>query len=130
MIRPPLKRSSGTGSFTERLAQVEQGARTYAEDLLQEYTERIGPVVKSADFATQEWAAATATPQDPVLGTESISFPAHNLQIFSPEMLDELKGDMCDVALQAVAVALPGHCLLYTSPSPRDRQKSRMPSSA
>ena len=25
---------------------------------------------------------------------------------------------------------LPGDCLLYTSPSPRDRQKSRMPSSA
>ena len=25
---------------------------------------------------------------------------------------------------------LPGNCLLYTSPSPRDRQKSRMPSSA
>ena len=28
-----------------------------------------------------------------------------------------------------VAAAL-GYCLLYTSPSPRDRQKSRMPSSA
>ena len=26
--------------------------------------------------------------------------------------------------------ALPVYCLLYTSPSPRDRQKSRMPSSA
>ena len=25
---------------------------------------------------------------------------------------------------------VPGACLLYTSPSPRDRQKSRMPSSA
>ena len=25
---------------------------------------------------------------------------------------------------------LDEHCLLYTSPSPRDRQKSRMPSSA
>ena len=25
---------------------------------------------------------------------------------------------------------LTNHCLLYTSPSPRDRQKSRMPSSA
>ena len=25
---------------------------------------------------------------------------------------------------------VPDHCLLYTSPSPRDRQKSRMPSSA
>jgi peptide/nickel transport system ATP-binding protein len=27
-------------------------------------------------------------------------------------------------------VPKPGACLLYTSPSPRDRQKSRMPSSA
>ena len=29
-----------------------------------------------------------------------------------------------------VTVALCNSCLLYTSPSPRDRQKSRMPSSA
>ena len=28
------------------------------------------------------------------------------------------------------AAVLGGYCLLYTSPSPRDRQKSRMPSSA
>ena len=28
------------------------------------------------------------------------------------------------------ALELCGVCLLYTSPSPRDRQKSRMPSSA
>ena len=27
-------------------------------------------------------------------------------------------------------VAMPKHCLLYTSPSPRDRTRSRMPSSA
>ena len=27
-------------------------------------------------------------------------------------------------------VVLYGHCLLYTSPSPRDRTRSRMPSSA
>ena len=27
-------------------------------------------------------------------------------------------------------IAQPNICLLYTSPSPRDRQKSRMPSSA
>ena len=30
----------------------------------------------------------------------------------------------------AVAVGVLSVCLLYTSPSPRDRQKSRMPSSA
>ena len=29
-----------------------------------------------------------------------------------------------------VRVWMPEACLLYTSPSPRDRQKSRMPSSA
>ena len=32
----------------------------------------------------------------------------------------------CDRAI----AELSGSCLLYTSPSPRDRQKSRMPSSA
>ena len=32
--------------------------------------------------------------------------------------------------LDALCLALFGTCLLYTSPSPRDRQKSRMPSSA
>ena len=33
-------------------------------------------------------------------------------------------------ALQCVTAVRYGACLLYTSPSPRDRQKSRMPSSA
>ena len=32
--------------------------------------------------------------------------------------------------LPAQAHGQAWHCLLYTSPSPRDRQKSRMPSSA
>ena len=32
--------------------------------------------------------------------------------------------------IQDIIDALPNGCLLYTSPSPRDRQKSRMPSSA
>ena len=33
-------------------------------------------------------------------------------------------------ALSEVDIALSGFCLLYTSPSPRDRTRSRMPSSA
>eukprot|EP01015_Nassula_variabilis_P005818 TRINITY_DN14376_c0_g1_i1.p1 TRINITY_DN14376_c0_g1~~TRINITY_DN14376_c0_g1_i1.p1 ORF type:complete len:106 (-),score=29.39 TRINITY_DN14376_c0_g1_i1:21-338(-) len=33
-------------------------------------------------------------------------------------------------SLSTVLIYLLGFCLLYTSPSPRDRQKSRMPSSA
>ena len=36
----------------------------------------------------------------------------------------------CDSPLPAIEYIHGGGCLLYTSPSPRDRQKSRMPSSA
>ena len=36
----------------------------------------------------------------------------------------------CRVMLGEVPITYVGTCLLYTSPSPRDRQKSRMPSSA
>ena len=35
--------------------------------------------------------------------------------------------DLCE---EGTHVTWGGGCLLYTSPSPRDRQKSRMPSSA
>ena len=39
--------------------------------------------------------------------------------------------DCCSVAETWYPCSSQGHgCLLYTSPSPRDRQKSRMPSSA
>ena len=40
----------------------------------------------------------------------------------------ELPGGVGDT--RANSIASVGSCLLYTSPSPRDRQKSRMPSSA
>ena len=44
---------------------------------------------------------------------ESFTYPAEFLRVESP------------------SAEVQGHgCLLYTSPSPRDRQKSRMPSSA
>ena len=37
--------------------------------------------------------------------------------------------DRPDLAHESLAM-LPGDCLLYTSPSPRDMRRSRMPSSA
>jgi len=40
----------------------------------------------------------------------------------------DAKGD--GPAARGLAVAPPDLCLLYTSPSPRDRTRSRMPSSA
>ena len=46
------------------------------------------------------------------------------------QCLDEGHGGGYYVATSNAIPELPGPCLLYTSPSPRDRQKSRMPSSA
>ena len=48
--------------------------------------------------------------------------------IFSDERYHVIGGNQQIPA--SLAAGLGGHCLLYTSPSPRDRQKSRMPSSA
>ena len=55
------------------------------------------------------------------------------------ESLFSLEDDLTDMNIDVFLAWIPGHsgiqyndmvCLLYTSPSPRDRQKSRMPSSA
>ena len=51
----------------------------------------------------------------------------YQAQFRMSEALFELKKDNEGVALLQ---AMVNDCLLYTSPSPRDRQKSRMPSSA
>ena len=45
----------------------------------------------------------------------------------------EASSELLNAICTALGLSLSGvfsHCLLYTSPSPRDRQKSRMPSSA
>ena len=39
-------------------------------------------------------------------------------------------GDIAKAIAAGASCVMLGSCLLYTSPSPRDRQKSRMPSSA
>ena len=45
--------------------------------------------------------------------------------------VDAITADVNDLLTFLTSVPLlASYCLLYTSPSPRDRQKSRMPSSA
>ena len=58
--------------------------------------------------------------------------PTKNWAFPKEDVLDTLFDhiiEQCDDD-DIVTVALGARCLLYTSPSPRDRQKSRMPSSA
>ena len=58
------------------------------------------------------------------------SLPTKGLAFIS--LKDRHKNEGVDLAKQLIKLGftLCGTCLLYTSPSPRDRQKSRMPSSA
>ena len=53
----------------------------------------------------------------------SVTQQIPNFKLGISELPDELKAP-------GQVVDLNNGCLLYTSPSPRDRQKSRMPSSA
>ena len=66
----------------------------------------------------------------------------HKFRYFDGRFLSTLRGQRVTWALFNIALRETSHyigslvhkqskdCLLYTSPSPRDRQKSRMPSSA
>ena len=58
--------------------------------------------------------------EDPLLGKFKIAIDEYSFNVVDTEKNKTL----------GFHTALPDACLLYTSPSPRDRQKSRMPSSA
>ena len=51
-----------------------------------------------------------------------------NLQVYFDEALFEAPPII--IKLEEELIALDKDCLLYTSPSPRDKRQSRMPSSA
>ena len=63
--------------------------------------------------------------------TEVDNFPGYPQGVDGPTMMNELKEQAerfgTKVEIDFISKV---DCLLYTSPSPRDRQKSRMPSSA
>ena len=72
-----------------------------------------------------QWAMPTVTAQNPIM------FSASLIQ----EAMPPARGRYVQPAIDQQEAMPPvlgrfGGCLLYTSPSPRDRQKSRMPSSA
>ena len=59
-----------------------------------------------------------------ILASRPVANGTYTLGIFS------ISTDTADPALRRYKLWKEYPCLLYTSPSPRDRQKSRMPSSA
>ena len=95
-----------------------------------------------SNYVQSERGYFDLTPNSKVLNTFSMSFDAGNGHLFSALCAgscvyigeDSRKG--IDYLFDFIAqhqishAVFPYACLLYTSPSPRDRQKSRMPSSA
>ena len=67
----------------------------------------------------------SATNTDILQGTRLQTVPQGGFLTF------ELQSSANDASnSMAVSIQMPNGCLLYTSPSPRDRTRSRMPSSA
>ena len=77
-------------------------------------------------YINGEWVDPISTDRMPVLNPASVT------QVGEVALGGEADVDRAVAAATAAfgQFSLSTNCLLYTSPSPRDRQKSRMPSSA
>ena len=96
---------------------------TYLDSILSYHRERAKNDLRSLDQLLKEISSKEKTGpsfQEKILAEKGLSVIAE-IKRRSPSK-GELKGN-----LDAVELA---HCLLYTSPSPRDKRQSRMPSSA
>ena len=98
---------AGLSPFRLRLAEIGESVAAGAEE--------IDIVISRRHVLTGDWQAL----YDEMRAFRDACGPAHVKAILATGELGSLRN-----------VARASLCLLYTSPSPRDRQKSRMPSSA
>ena len=93
---------------------------------------RAAPLILEIGFGNGEALAALAQaePDKNFIGVE-VHQPGvgHLLRLLDADSIDNVRVVAVD-AVEWLQARVPDACLLYTSPSPRDRQKSRMPSSA
>src|SRR5665213_4309607 len=64
-----------------------------------------------------------------LIGANLITLDYPDTRLLVPDLVSSLEGIIASTK-PSVVLTMSEDCLLYTSPSPRDRQKSRMPSSA
>ena len=81
-----------------------------------------GGTVTAGQAAIQQSGATTTVTQ----GSQRAAIDWRSFNVGSSETVNFVQPNASSAILNRVV----GNCLLYTSPSPRDRQKSRMPSSA
>ena len=74
----------------------------------------------------EPYCTASQDLQDAKDACKEIGIPMHHV-----DFSNEYRKEVFDEALEELKAGLtPNPCLLYTSPSPRDTERSRMPSSA
>ena len=125
---------NGVDTFTYRLSTQLNGSTS--TDLLATVTIEVAPVNDAPGGSGQtvvalEDLALTLTASDLLVGAtpdESPSFVSPSGNIENQAALNE-SNQLTSLAISQIQGS-GAACLLYTSPSPRDRQKSRMPSSA
>ena len=76
---------------------------------------------EGCNLALVDWNNETLEETKSLLSSKNISVSTHNFDLRDKDRINELPDKI---------VELHNNCLLYTSPSPRDRTRSRMPSSA
>ena len=86
-----------------------------------------------AEGELKEWYDRLRDPWggvDDIMRIHSISLPTMkgHYELYKSAMTGN--PDLSRKEREMIAIVVSSICLLYTSPSPRDRQKSRMPSSA
>ena len=90
-----------------------------------------GPVLSAATLAQARRAAAQTPPSEKVrvglIGCGGIATADLSTFFLNPEVDCPV---ICDIDDAMLAIERDNPCLLYTSPSPRDRTRPRMPSSA
>ena len=105
------------------------GAQT---DLAQGQTDLLTNILSGSDPFTQQLANQAAQATSGAFGSAGTLGSQRNYNAANKAAADAILNRQLD-ASQQVGTAQTNAltpCLLYTSPSPRDRQKSRMPSSA
>ena len=86
----------------------------------------IAGIIESSNQIYEFWDSLHPDEKDPMCVAAIVETVRHGLQY----SLANSDYSLVDSFLENIDPLLVQSCLLYTSPSPRDRQKSRMPSSA